>query len=57
MVWATLSSENIMKVLVEYFEQIEVSISNSRFSCEDTANENSEEKKAARSSSFSVDRL
>ena len=46
-----------MKVLVEYFEQIEVSISNSRFTCEDTANENSEEKKAARSSSFSVDRL
>ena len=45
MVWTTLFSENIMKVLVEYFEQIEVSISNSRFSCKDTANENSEEKR------------
>ena len=45
MVVTTLSAENIIKVLVEYFERIEVSISNSRFSCMDTTNVNSGEKK------------
>ena len=63
MVGTTISAETIMKLLVEYFERIEVSISNSRFSCMDTTNVHSGEKKrlkssfAARSSSFSVDRM
>ena len=45
MVETTLSTEIIMKVPVEYFERIEVSISNSRLSCMDTANVNSGEEK------------
>ena len=43
----TLSAEKIMKVLVEYFEQTEVSTSDSCFLCMDTTNANlGEEKKA-----------
>ena len=45
MVGTTLSTEITMKVPVEYFERIEVSISNSRLSCMDTANVNSGEEK------------
>ena len=62
-VGTTLPAENIMKVLGEYFEGIEVFISNSRFLCMNTTNVNSVEKKrlttsfAARRSSFSMDRL
>ena len=37
----TLLAQNIMKVLVEFFESIEVSISSCRFSCMDTTNVNS----------------
>ena len=45
MIGTTVSTEIIMKVPVEYFEQIEVSISNSRLSCIDMANVNSGEEK------------
>ena len=62
MVRTTLSAGNIMRVLVEYFGRIEVSISNSRFSGMDITNVKSGEKRfetffAARSSSFGADRL
>ena len=56
MVGTTLSAENIMKVLVEYFERIEVSLSNSRF-CKLGRKKRLKTFFAARSSSFSVDRL
>lgn len=45
-VGTTLTAENIMKVLVEYIEQMEVPIPNSCFLCMDTANVNLGEKKA-----------
>ena len=47
MLQTTLSAENIMKVLEEYFEGMGVTISNSCFSCRDTTNVNSGEKKKA----------
>ena len=45
MVETTLSAESIIKDLVEYFERMKVPISNSCFSCMDTTNVNSGEKK------------
>lgn len=40
LVGTTLSARNIEKVLVEFFENMEVPISNCRFSCVDTTNVN-----------------
>ena len=45
LVWYYLLKTYWMKFIVEYFEWIDVSISNSHFLCMDTTNENSGDKK------------